>query len=103
MKSLEEIGRNMDTSLYTNLRLSKQDGNENLFEQIGVEYMKLIFGLGQDLFEQFCSTIKSPFVASDRKTETEFVELLSAALREDHVSSILLHIIHVTLIGKTSK
>ncbi len=64
--------------------------------------MKLIFGLGQDIFEQFCSAIKSPIVVSDKKSETEFVELLSAALREDNVSSTLLHVLHVTLIGKNN-
>ena len=80
--------------------MTLKDGNESPFEEIGIDYMKLIFGLGQDIFEQFCSAIKSPIVASDKKSETEFVELLSAALREDNVSSTLLHVLHVTLIGK---
>jgi len=63
--------------------------------------MKLIFSLGQDLFEQFCFSIKSPIVSSsDKKIESEIVELLSTALRHDNVSATLLHVLHVTLIGK---
>ena len=63
--------------------------------------MKLIFSLGQDLFEQFCCALKSPpIVSSDKKIENEIVELLGTGLRQDNVSSTLLHVLHVTLIGK---
>ena len=62
--------------------------------------MKLIFSLGQDLFEQFCCALKSPIVSSDKKLDNEIVELLGTGLRQDNVSSTLLHVLHVTLIGK---
>jgi hypothetical protein len=44
--------------------------------------------------------VKPAIVAADKKSDMEVVELLCSALRHDNVSSTLLHVLHVTLIGQ---